>query len=29
VVGILLRLALLVAAGAGAFYWWQRRGTDE
>jgi len=29
VVGILLRLALVVAAGAGAFYWWQRRGTDE
>jgi hypothetical protein len=29
VVGILLRLALVVAVGAGAFYWWGRRGTDE
>jgi hypothetical protein len=29
VVGLLLRLALVVAAGAGAFYWWQRRGTGE
>ncbi|AXG09106.1 COG1361 family protein [Haloplanus rubicundus] len=29
VVGLLLRLALVVAVGGGAFYWWQRRGTDE
>lgn len=29
VVGILLRLALVVAAGAGAVYWWQRRRSDE
>lgn len=29
VVGILLRLALVVAVGAGAVYWWQRRRRPE
>jgi hypothetical protein len=29
VVGILLRLATVVAVGAGVLYWWRRRGDDE
>jgi hypothetical protein len=29
VVGIVLRLAAIVAVGGGAVYWWQRRGDDE
>jgi len=29
VVGILLRLAAVVAVGGGLLYWWQRRGDDE
>ncbi|WP_251329301.1 hypothetical protein [Haloplanus pelagicus] len=29
VVGILLRLAAVVAVGGGLIYWWQRRGDDE